>query len=122
MLPVAFERPDMFDVMVLQHPAEANRFHYVLDWPIAIDPGSDRGLVSGYHEMENLERTGYYSPQMVESTPAFLGSTNRFVLVTAPGLLWLPKRVLNNPEWKATRLDRFNAGFWSEDIWLAERR
>ncbi len=119
-LPIVFERPDEFDIMVQQQGPAHPDLLFLLDWSYTTEPTTPRGLVAGYHQMENLKIAGYL-PDSVQQAGPFLAGTNRFVLVHDDGFRWMQER-LSSPGWRCTKINDFKQGFWSATIWLVERQ
>lgn len=120
-IPVVFERPEEFDVMLHQQSAPNLPMFYLLDWDTAIAPESPRGVVSGYKEMETWRQVGYFSDSIVDSDK-FLNTINDFIVVDDANILWFERRILHNPRWDIQKLSDYRHGFWSETIWKVHRR
>lgn len=95
-LPIVVEPIDLFDQLLAYHRQEGYRFVCLLDWENVTDPASKRGEVSGFHQMENWRKVGYFSGS-IEYVHQFLAQTPEFVVVDDPGLLWFERKVLPDP-------------------------
>lgn len=128
-VPVVQLRADVADMLWAYAPERRGQVVYVLDWETAMAPESPLGDVSGYHEMENWRRVGYFAGQIVDGAE-FLQRTERFVVMESGGEQWFARRILADPgRWRVRPLAYFDAGgtagqqtFWNQKIWLVERR
>ena len=118
-LPVVFERPDIFHIMLFQQPTM--RSVYLLDWETAIDPASPRGMVPGFHEMATWKKVGYYSNSILDSQD-FLSKADDFIVVQDQQALWFDHRILNNPDWETRKLAIYKNSIWSGTIWRVHKK
>lgn len=117
-LPVVVERVDVFAESRVLEPQVQLR--YLLDWDTAVDPAAPRGDVSGYHEMENWKRAGYYASSIQDSA-AFLSSTPDFLVVSDPDKLWFTRRIKSDPAFVIDRVGTFRREKDTETIWRVHR-
>ena len=94
-LPIVVEPADLFNQLLAYHRDPEHRFVYLLDWPNAVAPDSPRDEVSGYNEMKNWKKVGYFSGS-IEDAGSFLARTPAFAVIDRPGYLWLQREVRSN--------------------------
>lgn len=118
--PIVFERIDVFDIMLAQQRAPDLPMYSLLDWPQVTDPSTSRAAVSGYHQMENWRRFGYFSGSILPVND-FLEHTDRFIAVEAADAAWLKYHLRRDPDLRATQLGRLDTPVgWEQTLWLVE--
>jgi len=123
-LPIVVEAVDVFDQLLAYHREPGYQFTYLLDWENVTAPGSPRGEVSGYHEMENWRSVGYFSGS-IQYSDTFLAQTPAFVVIDDPGLFWFDRKIRLNPGFEVQALGEINRGPKSAGtlkLWLVRRR
>lgn len=127
-LPVVFERVDIFDVMTAYRRTPQKPMYYLLDWETAMAPESPLGDVSGYHEMANWKKVGYFSGSILNSED-FLARFNDFVVCDDRSEKWFERRILNQPQWTLSSLGEFvpqgqpaEQVAWGCHLWRVQRK
>ena len=122
-VPIVVEAVDLFDQLLAYHRQPRRDFVYLLDWENVTSPSSPRGEVSGYHEMENWRKVGYFSGS-IQYSEVFLSRARTFVVIDDPGLFFFERRILHNPAFTVEPLGTFRGAKDSGklQIWLVCRR
>lgn len=87
-----------------------------------LDPGvtadvANTGGVSGYREMDNFFLVGLDSPDL-QPTSTILARYPHFLALTGGWpTIWLSKRILQNPAYRATDLGELHFGFVTQHVW-----
>lgn len=118
-VPVVIERVDIFAESIVAEPEIS--VHYLLDGETAQLPESLRGEVSGYHEMQNWQISGYYA-SAIQPSEQFLAQEREFWVVSDPSELWFTHRVQNNPAFTVERMGEFRRESDVETIWHVRRK
>ena len=123
-VPIVVEAPDLFDQILAYHREPGHDFRFLLDWENANAPGSLPGEVSGYHEMENWRKVGYFSGSIDDARP-FLEGTPAFAVIHSPQLLFFERRILRDPAFEIQELAKGGRDPSSAEpltVWMVRRR
>ena len=115
---IVVERADIFVEAVETEPGLQLR--YLLDWDTAMLPESPRGEVSGYHELENLQRAGYHAAS-IEQSSEFLARQADFWVITDPTEQWFARRIQNNLTFATQKVGTFQREDRTETVWHIHR-
>ncbi len=102
-IPIVVEPVDLFDQLLAYHRQAGYNFVYLLDWENVNAPSSPRGEVSGYHEMENWKKVGYFSGSILDSD-SFLAHTPVFAVVDNANTLLFERKIRTNPDFQIESL------------------
>lgn len=116
--PIVVERVDVFAESVFTQPNLP--LFYLLDWDTVLSPASPRGDVSGYHEMQNWQRAGYYANH-IQNSDLFLSQQRNFWVISDPTELWFDRHVRNNPAFKIEQVGEFRRELDTETVWHVSR-
>jgi hypothetical protein len=96
-------------------------FIHLLDWQTVLSPASPLGDVSGYHEMQNWQRSGYYAPN-IQQSDLFLKDHPEFWVVTNASDQWFSQRILSTSAYTVQFVAHFQRNRDTETIWHVQRK
>ena len=96
---------------------DGERYHFILDWPTALDPRSGRRAPSEFKLMAGQGRHTDPRHQIIEGAE-FLRAHPRFLLLQGPNSAWL-ERVLQTGAYRLTLLRAETPLDWP--LWLVEK-
>jgi len=117
-IPIVVERGDIFAEAVYSQPEL--KLRYLLDWDVVNLAESPRGDVSGYHEMNNWRRSGYYADSIAPSQQ-FLDTKSEFLVISDPKEQWFVRRVKDNPAFAVERIGQIIRENDTETVWHVHR-
>ena len=128
-VPAVVERADVADLMWVYQPKTALSTFYLLDWDTAMAPESPRGDVSGFHEMSNWRRLGYFS-RSIQDSDEFLKSRRDFVVVDDVHEQWFERNIQGGNQWQTELIGVFvpeafsgeSRSTWTAKIWRVHHR
>ncbi len=119
--PAVLTDPGLFAEMAFYQNRSATLLTPV-DWPIALDPASGPGAVSGAHEMANWKLLGFYSDQ-IQPTAQVLAANPRFLVVSpAAHTSWMDLRILNTHRFCVQDLGLHAEAAYLLHLWLVSPR